>query len=234
MTGDAQMPAPDLDEERVAFCCPYREEMTNRPDGDANQPETKAEADGPGQRAVDNGDGARCAAEQGRFWEFHEELFAKSPQLAPEQLLAIANAIGLDAAKFEDCVKTRRFQAKVDADVAVGKKSGVAGTPAFFVNGVPLSGGRSVEDFAKVINTELLDISASRASESIRARVENSHGILKDCFQQSVVQLAQAYGQVDGDEIFPDFTAKLEQSVRLRDGLAALIKAIREFQAARD
>ena len=64
MTGDAQMPAPDLDEERVAFCCPYREEMTNRPDGDANQPETKAEADGPGQRAVDNGDGARCAAEQ--------------------------------------------------------------------------------------------------------------------------------------------------------------------------
>jgi protein-disulfide isomerase len=98
---------------------------------------------------------ALCAEEQGRFWEFHEELFAKSPQLAPEQLLAIANAIGLDAAKYEECVKTRRFQAKVDADVAAGKKSGVAGTPAFFVNGVPLSGGRSVEDFAKVINAEL-------------------------------------------------------------------------------
>jgi hypothetical protein len=89
-------------------------------------------------------------------------------------------------------------------------------------------------ELKKVINTELLDISASRAAESIRARVENSHGILKDCFQQSVVQLAQAYDSVDGDEIFPDFTAKLEQSVRLRDGLAALIKAVREFQAARD
>ncbi len=56
MTGDAQMPAPDLDEERIAFSCPYREEMTDRPDRDANQPETKAEADGPGQCAVHNGD----------------------------------------------------------------------------------------------------------------------------------------------------------------------------------
>ncbi len=89
-------------------------------------------------------------------------------------------------------------------------------------------------ELKKVINTELLDISASRQAESIRARVENSHGILKDCFQQSVVQLAQAYGPADGDSIFQDFTAKLEQSVRLRDGLAALIKAIREFEAVKD
>jgi hypothetical protein len=89
-------------------------------------------------------------------------------------------------------------------------------------------------ELKKVINTELLDISASRQSETIRARVENSHGILKDCFQQAVVQLAQAYGPADGQDIFEDFTAKLEQSVRLRDGLATLIKAIRDFQGARD
>ncbi len=106
------------------------------------------------------------------------------------------------------------------------------GTPLYdlydsFVYCIPL-------ELKKVINTELLDISASRATESIRARVENSHGILKDCFQQSVVQLAQAYGPADGEAIFPDFTAKLEQSVRLRDGLAILIKAMRQFQAAKD
>jgi hypothetical protein len=89
-------------------------------------------------------------------------------------------------------------------------------------------------ELKKVINTELLDISASRQADSIRARVENSHGILKDAFQQSVVQLAQAFGSVEGQDIFPDFTAKLEQSVRLRDGLARLIKALREFQAGRD
>jgi hypothetical protein len=86
-------------------------------------------------------------------------------------------------------------------------------------------------ELKKVINTELLDISVSRQAESIRARVENSHGILRDCFQQSVVQLAQLFdGQVEGVDIFGDFTAKLEQSIRLRDGLASLIKAVRGFE----
>jgi hypothetical protein len=89
-------------------------------------------------------------------------------------------------------------------------------------------------ELKKVINTELLDISASRQTEGIRARVENSHGILKDAFQQSVVQLAQAFGSVSGKDIFGDFTAKLEQSVCLRDGLAGVVKAIRGFQAKRD
>jgi hypothetical protein len=90
-------------------------------------------------------------------------------------------------------------------------------------------------ELKKVINTELLDISVARQAESIRSRVENSHGILKDCFQQSVVQLAQVFDEtVEGSDIFPDFTAKLDQSVRLRDGLAFLIQSIRSFERAKD
>jgi hypothetical protein len=90
-------------------------------------------------------------------------------------------------------------------------------------------------ELKKVINTELLDISVARHADTIRTRVENSHGILKDCFQQSVVQLAQAFDEkVEGSDIFPDFTAKLEQSVRLRDGLARLVKALRAFQERKD
>ena len=90
-------------------------------------------------------------------------------------------------------------------------------------------------ELKKVINTELLDISVARQAESIRSRVENSHGILKDCFQQAVVQLAQVFDPVvQGSDIFPDFTAKLDQSIKLRDGLAVLIKAIRDFQGAKD
>jgi hypothetical protein len=97
-----------------------------------------------------------------------------------------------------------------------------------FVYCVPL-------ELKKVINTELLDISVARQSDNVRARVENSHGILKDCFQQSVVQLAQVFDPgVGGRDIFPDFTAKLEQSVQLRDGLARLIKAVRRFQARKE
>jgi hypothetical protein len=90
-------------------------------------------------------------------------------------------------------------------------------------------------ELKKVINTELTDISVTRQSESVRTRVENSHGILKDCFQQSVVQLAQAFDpSVDGGRIFPDFTAKKEQSIRLRDGLVRVVRAIREFQQQKD
>lgn len=90
-------------------------------------------------------------------------------------------------------------------------------------------------ELKKVVNTELLDLSAARQADNIRARVENSHGILRDAFQQSVVQLAQVFdGEVEGRDIFPDFTAKLEQSVRLRDGLAWLVHSVREFQEKRD
>jgi hypothetical protein len=97
-----------------------------------------------------------------------------------------------------------------------------------FVYCVPL-------ELKKVLNTELLDISVARQADSVRTRVENSHGILKDCFQQSVVQLAQAFDPtVDGADIFPDFTAKREQSVMLRQGLVRLIKGLREFETRRD
>jgi hypothetical protein len=90
-------------------------------------------------------------------------------------------------------------------------------------------------ELKKVINTELIDISVARQSDSIRTVVENSHGILKDCFQQCVVQLTQTFGpDVEGSDIFPDFMAKLEQSVLLRDGLARLVKSLQEFQVRRD
>jgi hypothetical protein len=94
-----------------------------------------------------------------------------------------------------------------------------------FVYCVPL-------ELRKVVNTELSDISVTRQADNLRTRVENSHGILKDCFQQSIVQLAQAFDpEVDGARIFPDFIARRDQSVRLRDGLVEVIRVIRTFQA---
>ena len=93
-----------------------------------------------------------------------------------------------------------------------------------FVYCVPL-------ELKKVLNTELTDISVTRQAENVRTRVENSHGILRDCFQQSVVQLAQAFvPTLDGARIFPDFMAKREQSVRVRDGLVRVTRAVRAFQ----
>ncbi len=94
-----------------------------------------------------------------------------------------------------------------------------------FVYCVPL-------ELRKVMNTELSDISASGQVDNVRTRVENSHGILKDCFQQSIVQLAQAFDEkIDGARVFPDFTARKEQSLRVRDALAEVIRSVRAFQA---
>ncbi len=90
-------------------------------------------------------------------------------------------------------------------------------------------------ELKKVVSTELTDISVTRQAEGVRSRVENGHGILKDCFQQSVVQLAQALDPaIDGSRIFPDFMARRDQSVKLRDGLVVAIRALREFQEAKD
>jgi hypothetical protein len=89
-------------------------------------------------------------------------------------------------------------------------------------------------ELRKVVNTELSDISVTRQADNLRTRVENSHGILKDSFQQSIVQLAQAFDpDIDGARIFPDFIARRDQSVRLRDGLVEVIRVIRAFQAER-
>jgi hypothetical protein len=176
-------------------------------------------------RAVEGQEGRKHAAKV--FLEFFRLLhyleYADPDRTEEDQLKSTLLVFALITAE------TRNLLAYLEKRVLPTLKEGAPLHDLYdsFVYCIPL-------ELKKVINTELLDISASRASESIRARVENSHGILKDCFQQSVVQLAQAYGDVDGGEIFPDFTAKLEQSVRLRDGLAALIKAVREFQAARD
>ncbi len=90
-------------------------------------------------------------------------------------------------------------------------------------------------ELKKVVNTELAEVASSRRPEAVRARIENSHGILRDSFQQSIVQLAQAFDEdVDGDIIFSDFTARREQSLRLRDALLRLIGAIQDFARRKD
>lgn len=98
---------------------------------------------------------AMCAAEQGKFQEFHTKLFEKAPQIDVAQLAPIAVEAGLDKAKFEECLTSHRTAPLVQADLDAGKKAAVAGTPAFFVNGVPLAGGRTLNDFAKAIDEEL-------------------------------------------------------------------------------
>jgi predicted DsbA family dithiol-disulfide isomerase len=98
---------------------------------------------------------ARCAGEQGKFWEFHGKVYGGASDASPATMQAYAKDVGLDAAAFETCRSTRKFQSQVQADVAEGTKFGVTGTPAFFINGRFLSGAQPLEAFVKIIDEEL-------------------------------------------------------------------------------
>ena len=98
---------------------------------------------------------ARCAGAQGKYWEMHDTLFANQSSLNPESYIKWATELGLDVEAFKACSDDPKQAAAVQADFEAGVKLGVNGTPAFFVNGVNLSGARPVEDFVKVIDREL-------------------------------------------------------------------------------
>ena len=98
---------------------------------------------------------AMAAHEQGKFWEFHDKLFADPKKLKGPDLTRYAEELGLDMKRFQDAIAKEKFKPAVDADAAEAAAMGVTGTPAFFVNGKYLSGAKPVEEFAKVINAEL-------------------------------------------------------------------------------
>jgi protein-disulfide isomerase len=98
---------------------------------------------------------ARCANDQGKFWEYHDLVFTESPKLSRADLKRYAHRIGLDAAKFEACLSSQAHNAAVQKDLEEGKKLGVTSTPAFFINGRPLAGAQSVDAFARIIDEEL-------------------------------------------------------------------------------
>ncbi len=98
---------------------------------------------------------ARCAGEQGRFWEFHDALYADQSKLDEADLVAHAQSLGLDEKSFQSCLKAGKFKAQIDQDLQEGTKAGVAGTPGFFINGIFVNGAQPEAEFEKIIDTEL-------------------------------------------------------------------------------
>lgn len=97
----------------------------------------------------------QCANEQGKFWPYHDRLFANQQRLSLPDLKQHAAELGLDTTRFNACVDSHKYAAVVDADIKMGNAAGVDGTPAFFINGRLISGAQPFEAFKRIIDEEL-------------------------------------------------------------------------------
>jgi protein-disulfide isomerase len=101
------------------------------------------------------GEAGHCAAEQGKFWEFHDQLFGNQQALQPDDLKRHAVAVGSEAERFATCLDSSKQAEIVREGVSLGSRLGVNSTPTVFVNGRRISGAQPYEVFAAVIDEEL-------------------------------------------------------------------------------
>ena len=98
----------------------------------------------------------RAAAAQGRFWEFHDEMFAEqlppnSGNLDQRYVESVARQVGLDLERFRVDLRSPRTEELVAADFREGQTVGVTGTPSFLINGTPVVGAQPTKVFEQVI-----------------------------------------------------------------------------------
>jgi len=98
---------------------------------------------------------AVCAESQGKFWEYHTLLFANQQALGSEDLDKYAATAGLDVPAFKTCLQSPETAQRVQNDAEAARAAGITGTPAFFINGLLISGARPIEDFEKWIDQEI-------------------------------------------------------------------------------
>jgi protein-disulfide isomerase len=98
---------------------------------------------------------ARCATEQGKFWEYHDLLFANQDKLQRDGLLAQARALKLDEKQFDSCFTSGKYIAQIQQDYQDGIHAGANGTPTFFVNGIFINGVLPPSAFEQIIQEQL-------------------------------------------------------------------------------
>ena len=97
---------------------------------------------------------ALAAGKQGKYWEYHDELFANAPNLTKNSFEEIAKKLGLDLEQFKKDVNSPEVQQQLAKDLNDAKEAGVTGTPTIFVNGVKLK-RRELPAFQKLIDEAL-------------------------------------------------------------------------------
>jgi protein-disulfide isomerase len=107
-------------------------------------------------RAIPAAIAANCANDQDKYWEMHTVLMANQRALEETDFISYATNLKLDLDKWNTCRKDPAQEAEVRKDMADASAVGVTGTPAFFVNGIMLSGALPFEEFKEIIDRELV------------------------------------------------------------------------------
>ena len=101
------------------------------------------------------GAAALAAKEQGKFWEYHDKLFANYRTISDTTLQEFAKELDLDMEKFNNDMKDPAIQELITRDMKNGTQAGVRGTPTIFVNGKRMTKRRSPEVFQEMVDAEL-------------------------------------------------------------------------------
>ena len=110
---------------------------------------------------------AEFAGAHGLFWEMHSAIYANGHQLSGPTLAALASGLGLNVAELRSALEQGTYAAKVDSDFAGGIRSGVNGTPCFFVNGQRHDGAYDAMSLSAAIEAARGDV----ASDVVRIPV---------------------------------------------------------------
>jgi protein-disulfide isomerase len=114
-------------------------------------------------RAMEAAMAARCADEQGKFWAYHDALFASSSALSTPELKAAATQLGLDSATFDACLDQHKYKSAVLADITEGEKAGAQGTPYFVIGGRSMNGPQPLSAIESAIDDQLRSQKATTA-----------------------------------------------------------------------
>ena len=113
-----------------------------------------------GQESFWAANAARCAGEQGKFWEYHDYLYnnqrgENQGTFSKSNLKGFAAALSLDREKFNTCLDSDKYLDEIKKETKSGGEAGVTGTPANFVNGVLYVGALPTNSFTQIIDAEL-------------------------------------------------------------------------------
>ncbi|WP_068468744.1 DsbA family protein [Candidatus Protochlamydia phocaeensis] len=98
---------------------------------------------------------AEAAGMQQKFWEMHDYLYEHQKELSPENLIAFAEALKLNLEQFKEDLKSEFISKKLEEDFRGGVRSGVNGTPCFFINGERYDGGLSYDELLSTLKQKL-------------------------------------------------------------------------------